>query len=460
MTGRFFRSALPTSSIILLCAFLVPLSGCASAPPATDLVQPVHVAARYAAVGWEGDAVWLAVEQNEGNCRLLRVGEDGRAAPRFEASCPDRIEITPEGDLLLVSQGRVRVHDRDGTLIAEGVLAWQSRQSFIAAVEGGVRWKADGEEILIPEVGDIVAVALLPGGDEAVAVRRGEEADELVRVRMDPLGEIPLSSLEGRFAAWDLAPDGEEAVVIVSREGTLDAAMVSTSRPALNWIPGEGLPQTMPRWAPRGYKVSFIVEGYRDAIRSVHVPTAATQHVAPGTSIGSYDWNQDGERIAVITRSLLSGDAVEIFNFRGEHVRTALEPESRFEGETVVLSDGVTVLVQPRAIRYGQRYPVVIVEAPERFEAELAAMANSHDVGIAFSDDAASAIESTREVDWIDSEAIILYFSGSCDELSRQISDEVSRVIDSIGRDCRSGVRIGTSGTDAVSNAVRGRDDR
>lgn len=460
MTGRFFRSALPTSSIILICASLVLLSGCASAPPVTGRDQPAPAAARYAAVGWEGEALWLAVEGDEGNCRLLRVGEDGRPASRFEAPCPDRIEITPEGDLLLASQGEARVHARDGALIAGGVLAWQSRESFISAVDDDIRWKAEGGEILIPGVDDIVAVALLPGGGEALAVRRVEESDELVRVRMDPLGEIPLSSLQGRFEAWDLAPDGEEAVVIVRREGTLDAAMVSTSRPALNWIPGEGLPQTMPRWAPRGYKVSFIVEGYRDVIRSVHVPTAATQHVAPGTSIGSYDWNQDGERIAVITRSLLSGDAVEIFSFRGEHVRTALESESRFEGEAVVLSDGRSVLIQPRAIRYEQRYPVVIVEAPERFDAGLSALANSHDVGIAFSDDAGSVIESTREIDWIDSEAIILYFPGSCDELSRQIPEEVSLVIDSIGRDCRSGVRIGTSGTDAVSNAVRGRDDR
>ncbi|MBW3563965.1 MAG: hypothetical protein KY459_04510 [Acidobacteria bacterium] len=436
------------------------MSGCASAPPATGLVQPAHVAARYAAVGWEGDALWVAVEADDGKCRLLRVGEDGRPAGRSEAPCPDWIEITLEGDLLLGSQGGGRVHDREGALIADAVLAWQSRQSFIAAVNDDVRWKTAGQEILVPEVGDIVAVALLPGGDEALAVRRGEEADELVRVRMDPLGQTKLSSLEGRFAGWDLAPDGEEAVVIVNREGTLDAAIVSATRPALNWIPGEGLPQTMPRWAPRGYKVSFIVEGYRDAIRSVHVPTAATQHVAPGTSIGSYDWHQDGERIAVITRSLLSGDAVEIYSFRGEHVRTALEPESRFEGEAVVLSDGKSVLVQPRAIRYGQRYSVVIVESPDRFDAELSALANSKDIGIVFSDDAESAIESIREIAWIDSEAIILYFSGSCDELSRQIPDEVSRVIDSIGRDCRLGVRIGTSGTDALSNAVRGRDER
>ena len=455
MTGRSFPSVFHSSSLATLAAVLALTAGCASVPPATTTRSGSE---GLRAVGWEGEKIWLAIE-NGSDCDIRTIEADDQPVTRFRSKCPSRIDPTPDGDLYLRSNERGWVVDRSGRLVADEVLSWRDRETSILMTGGSVSWLAGNERIQIPVTEDILAAELIGDGTEAVVVRRLRTEDALARVRRYPLELTPLSGLEGRFDGWDVADDGEEVVVMIAREGQTEAAIASTSREALNLIPSESLPSTMPRWAPRGYKVSYLVQSYRDAIRSVHVPTAATQNVVPGGKILSYAWNDDGERIAIATRSMLAGDSVDVYSFRGNRIRQAAAPDSGYEGEPVTLDDGTTILIQPRTIRYEERYPVVVVQPSRRFDPRLAALSNDLGVAVALVVDGDDPLDAVTAVPWVDPGSIFVLASEGCNSVSARLMARATVAVNFDGTGCRSGDVEGADGV-SVIRAELSRDPR
>lgn len=123
-------------------------------------------------------------------------------------------------------------------------------------------------------------------GEKALRIEKSDLGERIVRVGVDET----VRAVTGYFDAidsFDTSPGGEEVVFSARRDGGFDVAIVSIDGESLNWVFPQSVDEKLVTWAPRGNKITMVMETPDGSIlRTVHVPTGASLSVEQRTRSG------------------------------------------------------------------------------------------------------------------------------------------------------------------------------
>ena len=160
--------------------------------------------------------------------------------------------------------------------------------------------------------------------------------------------------------SFDLAPSEKEMVISADAGEGLNIGLLSIDGGEIRWIFPDPLPERLVTWAPRGSKISYVVEAHDGSIiRTVHIPTSYQLSIDfPLSSITSIAWEPAAEKFAVALSSTDRSPRVDLMRYGGE------ERETIYGGGLVTPGNidrvGAAVVRMPRVVRYGQRQPLVV----------------------------------------------------------------------------------------------------
>lgn len=360
----------------ILAVSLAVLASCASVPndlpPALPSVDPApRPAVRSVAYAADGSGLLVILDGGEGcTVQLLDVTDGARKSERKLPECPDSIRGLEDGTWFLHSGLESRWYSRDLEELAQmprNATAARSRDNYVIGSDGGLLWVRAGSSRKLPP--EVTPELRISGPDSILAIARTEAGEALVRIDADGTSQRLFEPIR-RIESFDVSPDGREVVFAGDRSGNLDVGLVSSAASEIRWIGPDPALERSVSWAPRGNKVSWIVETATGAlIRTVHVPTAYQVAVdLPFASARSLSWEPKAERFAYVRTSLAEGTSVETIRYGGEDRRTLIAPTGGFGGEPdVLMNAGVSAVVfAPGGLRYGERRPVVVwVASPE-----------------------------------------------------------------------------------------------
>jgi hypothetical protein len=451
-------------------AALLAFAGCAATGGVPDPAGGVASGSRITAVHVEpgGDSVLFAREvANE--CRVERLDlEGGSSTSLFPiGACPDRIGRTAEGHLLLrTSAGMIWLDNQSflpvpwwEEIAGEGGRLYDvlERHTFAWELANGWAWRRGSETVVIDGERPL-GVTLLSEGESALVV--GPSAGgrvSLKRTSWPDGGEVLLGNFEDT-PAFDLDRDEEELAISVRREGSRSIAIANARKERMNWVPADPGDEVMPRWAPRGYKVSYVIRhASGDLLRTVHVPTSAMTLVDfPHASVRALDWFHDGDRLVVSVSSILESDHLLEVHYEQGVRRELFEPEYRFERELDRISGTPpgTMMVLPRRVAYDGRHPLVIWTRPGSssgmpFDSVLVPLLQRDDLALLLANGGGGELDRSfwdelARTEWIDPSMVWLVETS---EVPAEATPESVRVIPLWG----SG---GLSGSDAVREIV------
>lgn len=389
---------------------VILLSACATSRPAPSTL--LQSAPRVTALRYTPPDLLVSVTE-EGGCR---ISDRASGTGERTAQCAERIRALPDGTLLVTWQ------DASTSLMpASGA---QPRPDVVAASGGGeVRRSATGLEWRIGDVTIALPSLLNPTieADDRAVVGMSIDRRELIRVSRDGTSARIFRS-EAPIDSFDLDPKGGQLAVSASHESSYDVALVRTdgSSAEPTWIPGDALDERMVRWAPRGNKVAFVISGPSGSIvRSVHVPSgyqvSASVH---GATITALEWEPKAERFAVALTSPTVSSEVDTMTYAGEQKIVEWRGRS-IEREPMPLPLRAEVVFPPTSIKYGQSYPVLIVQergkANQWSDSVAAAVAAGSvgAVGTAESGDSLTKlVGDLKNLPWVDGERIYLLSEG------------------------------------------------
>ncbi|HET7711113.1 MAG TPA: hypothetical protein VFL80_04215 [Thermoanaerobaculia bacterium] len=189
-------------------------------------------------------------------------------------------------------------------------------------------------------------------GVELVAIPAGEK---LVRNGRD------LTPLFPKIDSFDVSKDRGEVAFSARRETGFDIALVSLDGGDVKWMPSDPADELDVQWAPRGHKISYVIRGRAgDAVRSLHIPTAAQLVVAfPYGRVRALAWEPRAERYAVAYETPEASPRVEIATYSGSERVVSIPPKIDTK-MTVEPGPAGSVVLRPEALRYGERLPVVL----------------------------------------------------------------------------------------------------
>lgn len=161
--------------------------------------------------------------------------------------------------------------------------------------------------------------------------------------------------------SFDLSESRGEVVFSAKRDGDFDIGLVAIEGSDISWVPDDPADEVAVKWAPKGSKISYIVRTrFGDAVRTVHIPTAANFSVDFNLSrIHDLAWDAQGERFAVAYSSPTSSDAVDLLKYSGEGRTAAIKPAARLDVNLEPFV-GDAIVLQPVDIRYNEKLPLVI----------------------------------------------------------------------------------------------------
>jgi hypothetical protein len=309
----------------------------------------------------------LIARTTEHGCSLQLMSEAG-GEPKAEqttSNCPDLIRGLVDGTWFLRAGGASFWYSRNLSLIPDApsnAIDALARTACVTQSEGRLHWiGATSSRELPPDV--TMKLRLLIGSETIVAIVRAEAGETLARLDADGAAQQLFEPIR-RIESFDVSPDGKEIVFSGDRSGNLDVGLVSTSGSDIRWVGPDPADERGVSWAPRGNKVTWIVETATGAlIRTVHVPTAYQLAIdLPFASAESLSWEPRAERFAWVRTSLADGTSVETARYGGEERRTLVPPSGGFGGEPdVLVNTGVSALAfAPRGLRYGERRPAVV----------------------------------------------------------------------------------------------------
>ncbi|MCU1350227.1 MAG: hypothetical protein JWO56_3257 [Acidobacteria bacterium] len=254
-----------------------------------------------------------------------------------------------------------------------------------------VRYDANGK--LLWNVDPILA----PRAGNGVAVR-------------DNAIELDGKPLTPRFQAvdsFDVSEERKEIVFSAKRAGNFDIGLVSIDGSDVHWVPEDPADETGVQWAPRGNKVSYIVRTKSgDLVRTVHIPTASQLTAAfPGSLVRTLAWEPAAERYAVVLESPEASPSVDVLEYDGEKRKNVVPPAARLDVEDSEPLGGGIVL-RPPSMRYGEKLPLVVWIAENRYawsDARAALLRNARvAIAIVTAEPDASFWTAARAVPWLD----------------------------------------------------------
>jgi hypothetical protein len=229
-----------------------------------------------------------------------------------------------------------------------------------------------------------------------------------VRVRANAIerdGQI-LTTAFRAIESLAVSVERKEIVFSAKRAGNFDVGLVSMDGSDVHWIPEDPADEIAVQWAPRGNKASYIVRAPTgDVVRTVHIPTASQLSVGfPGSIVRAVAWDPAAERYAAIVESPEKSPRIEVQKYGGEEQRTVVPPAVTLDVESEPLAGG-TVL-RPSALRYGEKLPLVVWIAQERFawnDARATLQQNARvAVAIVTAEPDAAFWTAARAVPWLD----------------------------------------------------------
>jgi hypothetical protein len=219
-------------------------------------------------------------------------------------------------------------------------------------------------------------------------------------------GSKPLTPAFAAIDSYDVSLDRREIVFSAKRTNNFDVGLVSMDGSDIHWIPEDPSDEVNAQWAPRGNKVSYILQTATGSIvRTVHIPTGTPLSVdLQRTQVDALAWDSQAERFALVLESPDVSQHLVSMTYAGEQ-RQELVAASDWLSVTLEPIGGVLVM-RPNEMRYNEKLPLVIWLDPKLFawhDARAALMRSSR-VAIAIApsvdDNFTTAI---RNVPWIDS---------------------------------------------------------
>lgn len=247
----------------------------------------------------------------------------------------------------------------------------------------------------LDEKGNVNNAALLPLAAGPIAV----EDNRLVR------DGKPLTEAFTAIDSFDYSATRDEIVFSAKRDGGFDIGLVAGDGSKTNWAPADPADEVMVEWAPRGFKVSFVVRaGLGDVVRTLHIPTSYQYALDFGpATVHDVAWEPAGELFAVAYSTLDASDRVEVMHFNGSLRRLARPPAQKLAADVVSFAPGAYAL-RPVDLRYEEKLPVVVWVA-DRFEwsdARAALLRNAR-VALIVTRDYDDAVRKTiTETAWMD----------------------------------------------------------
>jgi hypothetical protein len=219
-------------------------------------------------------------------------------------------------------------------------------------------------------------------------------------------GTTPLTPPFAAIDSFDVSLERKEVVFSAKRTSNFDVGLVSIDGSDIHWIPEDPADEVSPQWAPRGNKVSYIVQTATGSIvRTVHIPTATPLSIDfPRTQVDALAWEPDGARFALVLESPDESQHLVSMSYAGEQRQKVLAAS---EWLSVSLEPiGGALVMRPNEMRYNEKLPLVIWIDPKPFawsDARAALMRSSR-VAIAITPKLGdNFMTEIRNVAWIDS---------------------------------------------------------
>jgi hypothetical protein len=211
------------------------------------------------------------------------------------------------------------------------------------------------------------------------------------------------------FAAidsYDVSVERKEIVFSAKRTNNFDIGLVSVDGSDIHWIPADPADEVNVQWAPRGNKVSYVLQTATGSIiRTVHIPTATPLSVAlPQTQVDALVWEPDATRFALVLESPDASQHLVSMSYAGEQRQQVLTSADWLSVSLEPI--GGVLVMRPNEMRYNEKVPLVIWIDPKPYawsDARAALMRTAR-VAIAIApklDD--YFISDIKKVAWIDS---------------------------------------------------------
>jgi hypothetical protein len=342
---------------VLICLLAIA-AGCATPrplapPPTTPRVQTAVTAIAFSKAG---DRLYFAREASAG-CDLSAIELSGATRSLGHVTtCPSAIRELADGQLLLLAGGRGQIF---GGAASSSELIDSAGSLRILDRDRNIVLVSDHEQVLGSDAG-LRLIRILPQSGAVVGIRSAEGGEQLVRIDKP----MVLSEKVEAIDSWDYSPDEKEVVFSAKKNGDYNVAISSLTEEKVSWLPSDPQPEVHVSWAPRGHKVSYVVQRSEGSfIRTVHLPTGFQLTVPfPSSSVDAIAWEPKAERFAVIVSSPQFSPRVDVLKYGGEERKTlvASTEADAVESDTFAWKEGSALLIPPATIRYSHKNPVVV----------------------------------------------------------------------------------------------------
>lgn len=365
----------------------------------------------------DGESLLFSRRHDDG-CLLgrLNIATKNVSEERQLNFCPDRIEIARDGSRLVSGANESQVFDPAGNSLPAlpdiRVLAISGKENQIVEQKEKLVWRRDSGEAVIGS--KLRSPRYLSRSEGFVAIQASATGESLIKVTPD--GIRPLSDEFRKIDSFDISPDDRELVLSADTGQSLDVGLLSSDGGEVQWVYPDPLPERGVTWAPRGNKVSYVVETTAGALlRTVHVPTSFQLTVDfPLSAITATAWEPNAEKFAVVSSALTRGPRIELLRYNGEDRQTlwAAPGDLRAEFDQV----GNALLLQPAILRYEKRYPLVVwitEESPFQWNSARASLHRSGKVATAIArpGDAAALRKAVADRPWVDKSRVFVVYS-------------------------------------------------
>lgn len=399
----------------LLVSACVVLTACTAAqppvtsPPSEEFARTSHLVA----VTYSDDATIVAVRRSDDRCVAEVVDLAAKRAVRSIPlpGCPESLKALSPKQILAVGAESRWLNPDSGEISEAGqIIDATSLNTFLERTGRTLAWNREGRRIDVG--GSLRAARLLRLSDAVLAIDPAAEGDRVIEIHADGSRRTVFDAAGGTIQSFDIDPKEKDIVVSSRRTGGFDVAVVSLATGKPNWVWPEAADEVDVTWAPRGNKVTYEVRAFGGTIlRTVHVPTAAQLSIDLGESeVEALAWEPKAEHVALIVSQPTASSRLETVRYGGEARQVVLESSRNLELVTDRLMTGrPATLFPPRQLRYGARYPVVVVRARSVFAWSdlVAALVGRGDVAVVVVDmqqNTGESLAAIERIAWADSQ--------------------------------------------------------